>query len=1049
MAGLSSQTVHASVYQAGAESVAPQWINAASRPAAVIGINLSQNSGERLLGVGVNFTDVGGDGGFGASDLAPLAMDSWSGVALYIDNKTGGTYGVFDGADAAAALSSLPQWTATAGGLSTTLSTGGVPIPANDLGNNTGPDFFVVVRTSATASRGDDFTVSLGPGDIRTDNGPPDFPAVETPAIVFDTVPPVADAGPDVAVDEGAEMGFSAARSSDDIGIANYTWTFGDFSPDNLRYGVYVTYTFASPGRYFVLLNVSDYAGNSDQDVLLVTVRNLNQPPVINSAPPITARQGVPYVYLMQAQDPDGDLLRFSRAEGPANLTVNSTNGLVLWVPGPDDPGSVPVTLAVTDGRSPPVAQAFRIDVQNVNNPPYFQSLPVVIALQGQQYIYKAAARDRDNDQLAYSLVAGPRGMTVGTYTGEVRWTPAWDQVGLSRVVIAASDREFTAYQDFYINVTNANDDPVIRSSPQTTALQGVPYTYLVLADDPDNDTLRYSFNASPAGMRIGAANGLVTWTPASEQVGQNFVMIEASDGHGGRDVQSFIITVVNVNDPPRIESAPPPTARQGANFTYRVQAFDPDGDAVRFELLSWPPGMSLNSSSGLIEWTPGQSSVGRVSVTVLASDGLGGIDVQAFNLTVQDVNDPPVVAGDIPPVAHRDRPYIAQVRAFDPDGDALTYTLVNELEDISLDRNTGTLVWYPRVVQNQTIAVRVTDVNGSSTDAYFNVTVLPTPEPPSVAPVGLLRARAGQRFSFRVAASDRSGGPLSFSTSSKLFVINSTTGVVSFSPGDGDVGAHEFSVDVRNAAGLNTTVAGVLVVEGAPGGLSLSRIAGFGLAGLGGADPRILLAVTLLIGAALFYQFARLRRREARERPEEETLAAEEARRSAPGGVTEEERAALLARQKQEREAAAPGVKEASARSRAGAGPADRETLERKAREWDEALREQRAARERREREEAANRARDEAERQEKERGLAEEMERKARELREREEAERREVLQKIEKERQVLSREEQERLEREVEKELAEAGLGGLEEKKPAAPRKKVAPKRVKRRS
>lgn len=1061
LAGLPFQSVHASVYQASAESVAPQWINAPSRPVAVIGINLSQNSGERLLAVGANFTDAGGDGDFTSTDLAPLAADTSSGLALYIDNKTDGTYGAFDPADLPVQLSSVPQWNLSAGGFSASLSTGGVPIPGNDLGNNTGPDFFVVVRTSGTASGGDDFTVSLGPGNLLTDNGPLDFPAVETPTIVFDTVSPLADAGPDVTVDEGSLMGFSAARSSDDIGIANYTWTFGDFAPDNLRYGVYVTYAFGSPGRYFVLLNVTDYAGNTDQDVLLVTVRNLNQPPVITSTPPNTGRQGSPYVYLLQAQDPDGDALRFFKVEGPANLSVNSTSGLSLWVPSPDDSGSIPVTLAVTDDKSAPVNQKFRIDVQSVNNPPSFQSFPVLIATQDLQYSYKAEARDRDNDQLAYSLVAGPRGMTVGTYTGEVRWRPGWDQVGLNRVVLSAADRDYTVYQDFTINVTNTNDDPVIRSVPQATALQGVPYHYQVQADDPDGDVLRYSFNARPAGMDVGAATGLLAWTPSSDQVGSNFVMVEVSDGHGGRAVQSFFLDVVNVNDPPRIESPPPSSARQGALFTYRVLAFDPDGDRVQLALLSPPPGMTINSSSGLIEWVPGQESVGRVSVTVLASDGLGGIAYQTFELAVQDTNDLPVVIGDIPPVAYQNQPYVARVQAYDPDGDALTYTLVNQLEDISLDEHTGTLVWFPKIPQNLTMTVRITDENGSYTYAYFNVTVRPSPEPPSVAPLGLLRARAGRPFSFSVAATDRSGGPLTFTTSSRLFRINSTTGLISFSPGDGDVGAHEFSVDVRNAAGLNTTVIGVLVVDEAPGGLSLSRIAGFGLAGLGGADPRMLLALTLLIGGALFYQYARLRRREARERPAEEALLAEEARRPGGAGVTDEERAALADREKREKGPEGPPSREAPSRGRDGDEPADRDRLEKKAREWDAALREQRAARELREREEAERKARELSDRKAKERSQAEEMERKAGELREKEEAERRAVLQSIREERspataggpkppegKVLSREEQERLEREIELELAEAGLGGLEEKKPESPRKKVAPRRTKRR-
>ena len=1057
LAGLPLLGVHASVYQASAESVAPQWINASSRPVAVIGLNLSQNSGEKLLGVGVNFTDVGSDGDFDISDLAPLSTDVSSGVALYMDNKTGGRYGEFDRDDLLVPLASVPQWGCATFEFSTLLSTGGTSIPANDLGNNTGPDFFVVIRTSATPSGGDDFTVSLGPGDVRTDTGPLDFPPVQTPAMVFDTVSPRADGGPDVSLDEGVETGLSAAGSSDDVGIANYTWTFGDFGPDNQRYGVYVTYTFSTPGRFFVLLDVTDYAGNSDEHVLLVTVRNLNQPPVINSSPPRTAVQGSPYVYLVQASDPDGDTLRFMKLEGPTDLFINSTNGLAVWVPGPSDSGSLQVSLAVTDNRSAPVSQRFRIDVQSVNNPPAFVSLPVLIATQKQLYVYKAEARDPENNQLAYLLVAGPRGMTVGQYTGEVRWTPASDQVGPNRIVISASDGPYTVYQDFCVTVINSNDAPVITSQPVTTALQGIAYSYQVQASDPDGDELRYCFTASPSGMRISSTLGQISWTPSSDQVGNNLVALDVTDGHGGKTPQSFLVNVVNVNDPPVIISSPPGPAKQGVPFSHQVLVFDPDGDPVKLSLLSYPSGMAIDASSGLIGWVPGQESVGQVSVTVLASDGNGGIDVRSFQLAVQDTNDLPVVLGDIEPVAYQDRPYITQVRAFDPDGDQLTYTLINQLEDISLDKHTGTLVWFPKIPQNVTMTIRITDENSSDVYAYFNVSVRPSPEPPDVEPIGLLHARVGMPFSYRVVASGPDGGRLRFAASTKLFRINSTSGLISFTPGKGDVGAHEFTVDVSDAGGLNTAVSGVLVVEEETGGLSLSKIAGFGLAGMGGSDPRLILAITLLMGGILFYQYARLRRRDAQERP------GEEAPGPATRGVTEEEREALQAKERREREAGELAGKEASPRPKSREDAGKKEMLERKAREWDAALRKERAAKELREKEESERRARELSERQERERGQAEEMERKARELKEREDIERRAVLRSIQEERKVLSSEEQERLEREIEEELAAAGLGDLEDKEQAAEtggrqreaepqdgaatRRKVAPKRVKK--
>ncbi len=536
LAGLPVHFVDGQVYQASASPVAPQWIKPSSGPVAIIGINLSQNSGEKLQSVSVNITDDGGSAAFTTSDLAPLAVDPSSGVGLYIDNKTGGTCGVFDSADTPVALSAAPQWTVVGSTFRTTLKTGGTDIPTNDLGNNSGPDFFVAVRTSALASQGQNFSAHLESGDVRTDGGAIVFAPADTGTITVDDENPTAVTGADLATDEGVEVGFSGAGSYDNIGIANYTWLFSDFGPDSESQGVYVTHTFNSPGKFIAVLNVTDYAGNSDESTVLVTVRAVNHPPVMTSSAPLSAVQGTTYIYLMQAYDGDGDTLRYFKADGPTNLTINSTEGLTVWTPGPLDVGSRFVSLAVTDDRSPPARQSFWITVENVNDPPFFTSLPVLTATQNQPYIYKAEATDPDNnEQLVFSLVAGPRGMTIGPYTGVVSWTPVWDQVSTIRAVIAVSDRQYTAYQDFCITVANTNDPPVFNSFPPTSALQGVPYTYQVNATDPDGDDIRFFLNPAPAGMRIEVATGLVTWTPSPDQVGTAFVRLEARDIHGGR----------------------------------------------------------------------------------------------------------------------------------------------------------------------------------------------------------------------------------------------------------------------------------------------------------------------------------------------------------------------------------------------------------------------------------------------------------------------------------------------------------------------------------
>ena len=87
------------------------------------------------------------------------------------------------------------------------------------------------------------------------------------------------------------------------------------------------------------------------------------------------------------------------------------------------------------------------------------------------------------------------------------------------------------------------NSSPVIESTPITTAKEGVAYTYDVEATNPNGDTLTYSLTTDLDGMTINSTTGVISWIPTEDQIGENEVVVEVSDGSKS-DTQSFTITV-------------------------------------------------------------------------------------------------------------------------------------------------------------------------------------------------------------------------------------------------------------------------------------------------------------------------------------------------------------------------------------------------------------------------------------------------------------------------------------------------------------------------
>jgi hypothetical protein len=88
---------------------------------------------------------------------------------------------------------------------------------------------------------------------------------------IIDTVPPIANAGPDQTVLNGTYVIFNGTGSYDNVGIIKYAWDFDDrdgIGEDAV--GVIITYMYPSPGIYNATLTVYDAANNSRSDAAIV-----------------------------------------------------------------------------------------------------------------------------------------------------------------------------------------------------------------------------------------------------------------------------------------------------------------------------------------------------------------------------------------------------------------------------------------------------------------------------------------------------------------------------------------------------------------------------------------------------------------------------------------------------------------------------------------------------------------------------------------------------------------------------------------------------------
>lgn len=190
---------------------------------------------------------------------------------------------------------------------------------------------------------------------------------------------------------------------------------------------------------------------------------------------------------------------------------------------------------------------------------------------------------------------------------------------------------------DLEVYDETVNRPPVFTTKPQRVALLGQDYDSLIEASDPEDDFLSYSLLSGPNGLQLTTdLNGQhhLTWNASSIVAGKHPVVVTVSDGHF--TIRQTFTLHARTNAAPEIEPIDAFTITAGQPFRFGVRATDGDGDALQYSVGSSQPGDVVSVDDfGRISWLSGPGHVGTHTFTVTATDGLGGVAAEDFQVTV------------------------------------------------------------------------------------------------------------------------------------------------------------------------------------------------------------------------------------------------------------------------------------------------------------------------------------------------------------------------------------------------------------------------------
>ncbi len=164
---------------------------------------------------------------------------------------------------------------------------------------------------------------------------------------VLDRIEPTAAAGDDLIIDQYETVELNGNGSIDNVGIKTFTWDFIYQGREVTLEGMKTTFVFNMPGDYLITLTVTDEMGYSDNDTLLLIVRDIESP-IANAGSDIIIEKGTT-LSLDGSNSTDNMGIKTYRwyfeYDGSEEILNGEINSFIF-----DIAGNYNITLNVSDG---------------------------------------------------------------------------------------------------------------------------------------------------------------------------------------------------------------------------------------------------------------------------------------------------------------------------------------------------------------------------------------------------------------------------------------------------------------------------------------------------------------------------------------------------------------------------------------------------------------------------------------------------------------------------------------------------------------------------
>ena len=497
---------------------------------------------------------------------------------------------------------------------------------------------------------------------------------------------------------------------------------------------------------------------------VVVTVLNVNETPTITGADEVDFDENsTANVTTLTASDPDGDDLTLT-VDDTGTFSIDA-DGVLTFNSPPDyeSQNSYTVTITASDGTLSDI-HSLTIAINDVTNEP-----PTVTGASTKEieensgtFVECYSASDQSGNAIDDLTLAGTDGgaFELDQYNClEFTTAPDYDDPDdddgdneYEFLIQATDSNGVTGSLAVVVTVTGVDEAPVITGLANPSfAENGTGAVGSYSAADPEGGSASLTMSGSDAESFTFTNGELAFKSPPDYELGSRFYYVDFTSSDG--DLESTLnvtVEITNVNEAPSVTGDATQTIEENDDYTEFYYSYeDPENDSVTWSVGGADGALFEVSAYGTLSFTaapdyesPADADDDNVyEVTVSASDDSLTSAALTVKITVQDVDEAPIISGAADPSFDENATgTIDTYSAEDPEGEDVTLTLSGyDASSFNFDATTGALTFasppdFESASSYSLEFIAVEDDNSTSTSSlYVTVTVNDVDEAPTI----------------------------------------------------------------------------------------------------------------------------------------------------------------------------------------------------------------------------------------------------------------------------------------------------------------------------